>query len=129
MPHNPSVLLTVLARFRVEHSNSPPNDPPQGPFLEFLEATTRAGAIRTLESLARIEAGAQGGALVECTTTTRTAKNGTTTTVRERYTRPDWRAAGWFLGAAASGGLVSAHRAGYARPRAGCGGGPAGGSP
>ena len=30
--------------------------------LEFLEATTRAGAIRTLESLARIEAGAQGGA-------------------------------------------------------------------
>ena len=65
---------------------------------EFLEATTRAGAIRTLESLARIEAGAEGGALVERTTTTRTAKNGaTTTTVRERWTPPDWRADGWFL--------------------------------
>ena len=61
--------------------------------LEFLEATTRAGA--TLESLARIELGAQGGALVERTTTSRTAKNGTTTTtVRERYTPPDWRADG-----------------------------------
>ena len=59
---------------------------------------TRAGAIRTLESLSRIEAGAEGGALLECTTTTRTAKNGaTTTTVRERWTPPDWRAAGWFL--------------------------------
>ena len=67
-------------------------------FLEFLEATTRAGAIRTLESLARIELGAQGGALVERTTTTRTAKSGaTTTTVRERWTPPDWRADGWFL--------------------------------
>ena len=74
-------------------------------FLEFLAATTRAGAIRTLESLSRIEAGAEGGALLECTTTTRTAKNGaTTTTVRERFTAPDWHADGWF-------GLVSAHRA------------------
>ena len=47
-------------------------------FLEFLEFLERAtpGAIRTLESLARIELGAQGGALVECTTTTRTAKTG-----------------------------------------------------
>ena len=51
-----------------------------------------------LESLARIEEGAQGGALVECVTTTRTAKDGTvTTTVRERFTPPDWRADGWFL--------------------------------
>ena len=32
-------------------------------FLAFLAATTRAGAIRTLESLARIEEGAQGGRL------------------------------------------------------------------
>ena len=56
-------------------------------YLQFLQATTRAGAIRTLESLARIELGAEGGALVECVATTRTAKNGaTTTTVRERYT-------------------------------------------
>ena len=67
-------------------------------YVQFLQATTRAGAIRTLESLARIEAGAQGGALVERTTTTRTAKDGTaTTTVRERYTPPDWHADGWFL--------------------------------
>ena len=35
---------------------------------------------------------------MERTTTTRTAKDGTaTTTVRERYTPPDWRADGWFL--------------------------------
>ena len=40
----------------------------------------------------------QGGALPERTTTTRTAKDGTaTTTVRERFTPPDWRADGWFL--------------------------------
>ena len=33
-----------------------------------------------------------------CCGATRTAKNGTTTTtVRERYTPPDWRADGWFL--------------------------------
>ena len=58
-------------------------------FLEFLQATEKAGAVRTLESLARIELGAQGGALVERVTTTRTAKDGTvaTTTVRERFTR------------------------------------------
>ena len=67
-------------------------------FLEFLEASTRAGAIRTLESLARIELGAQGGALVERITATRTSKTGVvTTTVRERWTPPDWRADGWFL--------------------------------
>ena len=67
-------------------------------FLEFLEASTRAGAIRTLEALARIELGAQGGALLERTTTTRTAQSGAvTTTVHERWTPPDWRADGWFL--------------------------------
>ena len=32
----------------------------QGAYLEFLDAVKRAGAIRTLESLARIEAGAAG---------------------------------------------------------------------
>ena len=68
------------------------------PFLEFLEAVKRAGAVRTLESLARIELGAQGGALVERVTTTRTSKTGVvTTTVKERYTPPDWHADGWFL--------------------------------
>ena len=57
----------------------------EGPYLQFSQASTRAGAIRTLESLAQIEAGAEGGALQERTTTTRTAKDGTTTTtVRER---------------------------------------------
>ena len=81
-----SVLLRLLTLHR------------QGPYLEFMEAVKRAGAVRTLESLARIEAGAQGGALVECVTTTRTAKTGVvTTTVRERFTPPDWRADGWFL--------------------------------
>ena len=70
----------------------------QGLFLEFLEASTRAGATFTLQAMAQIEAGAEGGALIESVTTTRTAKNGTTTTtVRERFTPPDWRAAGWFL--------------------------------
>ena len=68
------------------------------PYLQFSQATTRACARRTLESLARIEAGAEGGVLIERTTTTRTAKDGTaTTTVRERWTPPDWRADGWFL--------------------------------
>ena len=66
--------------------------------------------MRTLESLARIELGAQGGALVERVTTTRTAKDGTaTTTVRERFTAPDWHADGWF-------GLVSADGVRPARP-------------
>ena len=70
----------------------------EGAYLEFMEAVKRAGAMRTLESLARIEAGAQGGALVERVTTTRTTKDGAiTTTVRERWTPPDWHADGWFL--------------------------------
>ena len=48
--------------------------------------------------MARIELGAQGGALVERVTTTRTSKTGVvTTTVKERYTPPDWHADGWFL--------------------------------
>ena len=67
-------------------------------------------------ALARIELGAQGGALVERVTTTRTAKDGTaTTTVRERFTAPDWHADGWF-------GLVSTDGARPARPRSGEGG-------
>ena len=49
-----------------------------------------------MESLARIEAGAEGGALQERTTTSRTAKDGTAT-VRERFTAPDWHADGWLL--------------------------------
>ena len=69
-----------------------------GPYLGFLAATEKAGATRTLESLARIEAGGVGGALLERVTTTRTARDGTaTTTVKERYTPPDWRADSWFL--------------------------------
>ena len=72
--------------------------------------------MRTLESLARIELGAQGGALVERVTTTRTAKDGTaTTTARERFTAPDWHADGWFW--TGLGG-----RARPARPRSGEGG-------
>ena len=72
--------------------------PSEEPYREFREAVKRAGAIRTLESLTRIEAGAQGGALVERVTTTRTSKSGVvTTTVRERWTPPDWHADGWFL--------------------------------
>ena len=70
----------------------------EGSYMQFMHAVKRAGAVRTLESLDRIEAGAEGGALIERTTTTRTAKNGTaTTTVRERFTPPDWHADGWFL--------------------------------
>ena len=76
----------------------------------------KVGAVRTLESLARIELGAQGGALLERVTTTRISKSGVaTTTVRERFTAPDWHADGWF-------GLVSADGAGPARPRSGEGG-------
>ena len=34
-------------------------------YLDFLDAIEKAPAVRTLESLARIELGAQGGALLE----------------------------------------------------------------
>ena len=67
-------------------------------YLQFLQSIEKAIAVRTLESLARIELGAQGGALLERVTTTRISKSGVaTTTVRERFTPPDWRADGWFL--------------------------------
>ena len=70
----------------------------EDPYLQFSQATEKAGAVRTLESLARIELGAQGGALLERVTTTRTSKSGVaTTTVRERFTAPDWHADDWFL--------------------------------
>ena len=46
---------TVLLRLLTLHR--------QGPYLEFLESIEKATAVRTLESLARIEAGAEGGAL------------------------------------------------------------------
>ena len=66
-------------------------------YLDFLDSIKKAGAVRTLESLARIELGAQGGALLERVTTTRISKSGVaTTTVRERFTAPDWHADGWF---------------------------------
>ena len=78
---------TVLLRLLTLHR--------EDPYLQFMHAVKRAGAVRTLESLARIELGAEGGALLERVTTTRTAKDGTaTTTVRERWTPPDWRADG-----------------------------------
>ena len=88
----------------------------EDPFMQFLQSIEKAGAVRTLESLARIELGAQGGALLERVTTTRISKSGVaTTTVRERFTAPDWHADGWF-------GLVSADGARPARPRSGEGG-------
>ena len=56
-------------------------------YLQFLQSIEKAIAVRTLESLARIELGAQGGALLERVTTTRISKSGVaTTTVRERFT-------------------------------------------
>ena len=70
----------------------------EDPFMQFLQSIEKAIAVRTLESLARIEEGAQGGALLERVTTSRTSKSGVvTTTVRERYSAPDWHADGWFL--------------------------------
>ena len=42
-------------------------------YLQFLQSIEKAIAVRTLESLARIELGAQGGALLERVTTTRTS--------------------------------------------------------
>ncbi len=72
--------------------------PPTWTYLDFLDSIKRAEAVRQLESLARIELAAQGGALLERVTTTRTSKSGVaTTTVRERYSAPDWHADGWFL--------------------------------
>ena len=57
VPHPARATKTVLLRLLTLHR--------QGPYLDFLDSSTRAGAIRTLESLARIEAGAEGGALIE----------------------------------------------------------------
>ena len=54
----------------------------QDPYVQFLQATEKAGAVRTLESLARIELGAQGGALLERVTTTRISKSGVATLLR-----------------------------------------------
>ena len=51
-------------------------------YLDFLDSIKKAGAVRTLESLARIELGAQGGALLERVTTTRISKSGVATTRR-----------------------------------------------
>ena len=63
------------------------NDSDPGLYLDFLDAIEKAPAVRTLESLARIELGAQGRALLERVTTTRISKSGVaTTTVRERFT-------------------------------------------
>ena len=108
MPHPAQATKTVLLDLWTLHR--------QGPFIEFLDAIEKAGAVRTLESLARIELGAQGGALLVRVTMTRTSKSGVaTTTVRERFTAPDWHADGWF-------GLVSADGARPARPRSGEGG-------
>ena len=90
VPYPTGATKTVLLRLLTLHR--------EGSYMQFMHAVKRAGAIRTLESLARIEAGAQGGALVERTTTTRTSKTGVVaTTVRERWTPPDWHADGWFL--------------------------------
>ena len=89
-----------VLRLRVSSPNVMPVErvtTTRSPFLAFLAATKRACAQRTLESLARIELGAQGGALLERVTTTRISKSGVaTTTVRERFTAPDWHADGWF---------------------------------
>ena len=71
MAYPPRATKTALLDLVVLHR--------QGPFLAFLAATEKATAMRTLESLTRIEQGAQGGALVERVTTTRTAKDGTPT--------------------------------------------------
>ena len=90
VPHPVGATKPVLLRLLTLHR--------EDSFLQFLHAIKRAGAIRTLESLARIELASQGGALLERVTTNRTSKTGVvTTTVRERFTPPDWHADGWFL--------------------------------
>ena len=110
------------------HCHREGGESPEDPFLQFSQSIEKAIAVRTLESLARIELGAQGGALIECVTTTRTSKSGVaTTTVRERYSAPDWHADGWFLERRHPTDWSRRTELVLARSRAGCGGGPAGG--
>ena len=59
----------------------------QGPFIEFLESIEKAMAVRTLESLGRIELAAQGGALLERVKTTRTSSSCPITSRLRRRTR------------------------------------------
>ena len=90
VPHPAGATKSVLLRLLTLHR--------EDSYLQFSHAVKRAGARRTLESLARIELASQGGALLERVTTTRTSKTGVvTTTVRERHSAPDWHADGWFL--------------------------------
>ena len=75
VPHSTRATKTVRLRLLTLHR--------EDSYLQFSHAVKRAGAIRTLESLARIELASQGGALLERVTTTRTSKTGVvTTTVR-----------------------------------------------
>ena len=114
--NRPSICAATSRGLRIRPTPVPRANAQLRRNLDFLDSIKKAGAVRTLESLARIELGAQGGALLERVTTTRISKSGVaTTTVRERFTAPDWHADGWF-------GLVSADGARPARPRSGEGG-------
>ena len=85
VPHPAGATKSVLLRLLTLHR--------EDPYLQFLQSIEKAIAVRTLESLARIELGAQGGALLERVTTTRISKSGVATTM-ERFTAPDWHADG-----------------------------------
>jgi hypothetical protein len=73
-----------------------------GPHFQFFQAIKKARADRLEASVARIEAAAKGGAVVERTSKTeiRTLADGTiltTETVSERTAQPQWTADAWFL--------------------------------
>ena len=81
-------MYTECSRGHQERSTAAADAPPRRFVHAVFAGHKRAGAVRTLESVARIELASQGGALVERVTTTRTTKDGTaTTTVRERLHR------------------------------------------
>ncbi len=68
-----------------------------GPYLAFFTALKKARADRLAASVARIGTAAEGGAVIERTTTTITIGDKTTTKVVERLSQGQWTADAWFL--------------------------------
>ncbi len=68
-----------------------------GVFCQFCQAIKKAHAERMAASVARIGRAAQGGTVVKRITKTVTTKLGTTTTVTEQLSEPQWTADAWFL--------------------------------
>jgi hypothetical protein len=74
----------------------------RGEFFDFLIAVKRAEANAVINAVVRIQKAAEGGELIEdrTRTSTRTYRDGSSITVIvhvQKWTRPAWQAAAWFL--------------------------------